>query len=429
MEKIVKQSVHFQCKVTWRCWVLAVTAMSFVLTHASLVVGAEESVNPKRLEKLASQLESNDWQVETATLKELSQSLPDYRRANVDLTPIIEPLFGLAGGGGIARRNSWTAESMLVWIGRPVIPLLQRRLKSDDAHDRRVAIELLARIGPRDASLVELLRPFLTDPGRFVRRAAINGLGEIGVPAKSAIRDLERLAGNDPDLILRIEAHSALIQVAGISDKRILNLAAFLNLEQTEDVRTACSHAASQLGRLGPKAKVAEPMLLTTLKHPHAQVRIDVASALGKVGANSPETISALIDSLSHDLEREVRRSAAGSLGAIGPQAKAAIPALRKALAGDSQGGWRVALDALYKIDSPDIVAILTESLSNPDDSIRQVAVERLGELGVRAKPAIAALEKCSQQDQHKYIRAAAADAIQKIEQQLRPEQAGIPKQ
>jgi len=42
---------------------------------------------------------------------------------------------------------------LIVRIGRPTLPVLRLRLKSADDHDRRVAAELLTRIGPTDASL------------------------------------------------------------------------------------------------------------------------------------------------------------------------------------------------------------------------------------------------------------------------------------
>ena len=380
----------------------------------------KQPVDPKHLAKLAAQLRGNDFQGQTGALTELSVSFAAYQRAKADFGPMIEPLFRHAGWGGEARKNARIAESLIVKIGRPALPLLNRRLKSADAHDRRVATELLVRIGPPDASLVALLQPLLKDRDGYVRKAAIDGLGVVGPPAKGAINDLERVATNDPLQVRRVAARIALIQVAGVSNKRIRELAAFLKSKQAGEVCDACSYAAAELGKLGPKARVAEPMLLSALKHTHAQVRSEAAHALGRVGANSPETIAALIDLLKNDPDREVRRSAAGSLGAIGRKAKAAVPALRKALTGDRQGGWWVAADALCKIGGPDIVAILVDALANPDADIRLTSVKGLGNLGTLAKPAIVALEKCRQQDPRESNRAAAAEALRKIEQAVK---------
>lgn len=440
-----------QHKMSWQSWVIVLTSIQFILPRIGPVIGSEDTtsfsnacihpaakvqvlsgkqlatgnkfngdiqspVDPNRLEKLASLLRSNDFQMRTTTLTELSELLPNYRQAKIDLGPIIKPLFSLSGWGGTERRNSRRAESFLVWIGRPVIPLLNQRLKSDNAHDRRVATNLLVRIGPPDASLVALLRPLLNDRDEIVRKAAIRGLGVIGLPANAAINDLERLATNDPLLVLRVDAHSTLIQVAGVSNKRVQELATFINSKQDGEARIACSHAVNEIGKLGSKAIIAEPTLLSVLNHKHVQVRIDAATTIGKVGANSPETIAALLNLLNNDPHKEVRRSATGSLCRIGPKAKAAVPALRKVLSGDSQEGWWIAVDALCNIGSPDIVEILIEALKSPDDGVRYSSVKQLGNLGRRAKPAIMALEQTCQQDPRVHVQTAAAEALLKID-------------
>ena len=380
----------------------------------------QKPVDPKLLAKLAAQLGSIDFQEYSAALAELGKLLAANKGAEADFAPIIEALFRHAGWGGIARRNARVAENLIVSIGGPALPLLKQRLKSADAHDRGVAAKLLVRIGPPDSSLVALLRPLLQDQDSYVRQAAINGLGVVGPPAKAAIDDLERVATNDPDLSRRVAARIALIKVAGASEERVQALAAFLDVKGPGDDAHVCSYAAAALGNLGPKARAAEPRLLAALKHTRAQVRIEAAHALGQVGANSPETIAALIDLLKHDPAREIRRSAARSLGAIGPKAKAAVPALRKALKGDGQGGWWVAVDALCKIGGADIVPVLVEALANPDVGIRHTAIKRLGNLGADAKPAIVGLEKSRQQDPRDRNRAAAAEALRKIEQAVK---------
>src|SRR4029079_13771106 len=121
-------------------------------------------------------------------------------------------------------------------------------------------------------------------------------------------------------------------------------------------------------------------------KHADPGIRIGAANALGDVGATSPETVAALIGILKDDSKREARRVAASSLGKIGPKAKDAIPALRASLKGDGERGWWVAADALGKIGGPEVVPILAEALTNPDEGIRRTAIRWLGNLGVAAK-------------------------------------------
>jgi HEAT repeat protein len=382
-----------------------------------------KGIDPKRLVELAVQLRSKDHDERSAALAAMAGLLVGTREGDTYFGPVLEPLFGLAGWGGIARKNACQAEALLVLIGSQAKPLLRQRLKSADAHDRRVAAELLVRIGPRDVSLVRQLRPLLTDPDGYVRQAAIHGIGRVGPPAKEAIEDLEQVATNDPIVPRRVAARIALIHIAGASAERVGALADFLELKEPCD--GAAVFAASALGDLGQQAQKAERQLRAALEHTEAGVRTTAAHALGQVGASSPATITALIGLLKKDPEREARRSAAWSLGEVGPAARAAIPALQKALQGDGKGGWYVAADALAKIGGAEVVPILTEALSNPDADIRLASMRGLGNLGLLARPAVPALEKASREDPREGNRRAATEALRKISQaaeKIRPD-------
>jgi HEAT repeat protein len=176
-------------------------------------------------------------------------------------------------------------------------------------------------------------------------------------------------------------------------------------------------YAASELGELGPKAIAAEAQLVAALKNP--EIRGTAARTLGQIGADSSEAVAALIDLLQNDPEREARRSAAASLGAFGPAAKAAIPALRAALKREGKSGFWVAADALGKIGGADVVPILMEALVHPDADIRLTAMRGLGNLGAIARPAQMALGKACQDDPRASNRAAAAEALGKIEREV----------
>ena len=232
-------------------------------------------IDPALLRKLAAALGSQDYEEHSPALKELEKLLAVKRDGVTDFEPVLEPLFRLAGWGGLARRDARLAEDLLVRIGRPALPLLRKRLNVDDAHDRRVAAELLVRIGPPDAALAAMLRPLLTDRDNFVRKAAIEGLGTLGAQAKEAVDDLERVAANDSNLARRVAARIALIRVAGVSEERVRALAAFLDMknnlkgEETADEiqsrKEAAVYAASALGELGPKAKCGRAVELRFL--------------------------------------------------------------------------------------------------------------------------------------------------------------------
>ncbi|HKI36620.1 MAG TPA: HEAT repeat domain-containing protein, partial [Gemmataceae bacterium] len=368
-------------------------------------------IDPKRLAQLAEQLRSKNLDERSAALAALEKLVPAKGAGELDFRPVIEPLLDLSGWGGEAEKDAQRAEGLIVRLGGQTTTSLRRRLDSQEAHDRRVAAELLSRVEPPGPGLTDLLRPLLADKDHYVRRAAIQGLGAQGPAAKAAISDLEK-ESTDPNLPNRVMARVALIHIAGASEERVSALADLLNLKEPCD--GAAAYAAVELGKLGRKAKSAAPHLLAALKHTDAQMRIDAAHALGRVGADPDKTLAALIGLLKDDPEREVRRNAAGALGEMGPAAASAIPALREALRGEG-GGWWVAADAIGKIGGPDAVHALVEALKSKDDDVRHTAIKRLGALGGTAASAVEALQKARKDDPRASNRKAAAEALKKI--------------
>ncbi len=390
--------------------------------------GPLKPLEPELVSEFATRLRKEVFVGHTEALEELTELLKTRSTAN--LNPLVEPLFKLSGWGGIARRNARMAEDLIVRIGEPAIPWLERRVIWRDGHDRRVAAELLTRIGPADDALAHMLCPLLTDSDEFVRRVAIDGFGIVGPAASDFVDDLESAATNDPKLSLRVSARISLIQITGASEERVRALAAFLEMKdeaeagprgqiKQSDIEAAASHAASALGEMGPKAQAATPILLVALKDP--TMRHIAARTLGEIGSKSPEAIAVLIDILKNDPENEVRRSAASALGDFGPAAKDAIPALRQELNGEPKRGWWLAADTLGKIGGEDVVPILIEGLDHGDGDIRRAAMQALGDLGTLAQPAIAALEKARDEDPLSYNRTAAAEALLKIQKASEP--------
>jgi RNA polymerase sigma factor (sigma-70 family) len=368
-------------------------------------------IDPKLLAKLAEQLRSKSWDERSAALATLSKMVPMKGVEKVDFAPVIEPLLDLCGWGGVARKDALQAELLIVRIGRQTAPSLRRRLGSQEAHDRRVAAELLVRVEPPSPDLTELLRPLLADKDHYVRRAAIEGLAAQGPAAKASISDLEK-ADNDSNLPNRVRVRVALIHIAGASEERINALADFLRLKEPCD--GAAGYAAAELGKLGRKAKSVVPQLLEAVKHPDAHVRINAAYALVQVGSDPDKTVAVLITLLQNEPQREVRRSAAAALGEMGPAAAPAIPALRKALQGEG-GGWWVAADAIGKIGGPDAVPALIAALENKDDDVRLTAIKQLGKLSSAASSVVESLKKARKDDPRELNRKAATEALKTI--------------
>lgn len=397
---------------------LTVTAVSPLFADDVQIVDPTESrksVDPKRIAELVEKLENGGFTESIQYLTEIQQLLRDNPGTEEEFVPLVNQLLRRSGFGGIARGNSEQAEAIIVAIGSPSRPYMIQQLASRDDRERRVAVQVLFQIGPSDADLVILMRPLLTDNGRFVRGAVLDGFRLMGPLAKDAITDLEHVAATDRFLPWRVRASEALIYVDGASKERIQVLAEFTKLE--EPCENANRDAIDAIARLGEEAQFLESMLIAALKRP--DVRGSAAAALGAIRAKSPEAVTSLAEILRNDSNLEVRRTAAAALGKFGPRSQMAIPALQLVLAELQNGeGWYVAATSLSEIGGPEVVPILIESLVHPDADVRLASIKGLGHLGTVATPAIAALERASQTDERPLNRSHALTALELIRKQ-----------
>jgi len=382
--------------------------------------GLSVKINPGRIAELATALSESDFPKQVKLLDQVAKMIPRQPGGDDDFVPLLEPLFKLTGWGGIGGERSRFAEELIVRIGPAANPFLDRKLLSSNARERRVAAELLVRIGPHNKALVTFLTELLADRDQFVLGAAIKGLETIGPAAKDAIMELEHIASQAEMMHHRVAARMAIVRIDGAREDQIVKLTEFLS---GDPLNVEVAHrAAWNISRLGPQARFVEPQLLDALKHPG--LHGSIAATLGDIGADSPATVTALIDILEHGTEREVRRTAAGALGQIGPKAKSAIPGLAAALTEDDQSGWFVAANALGKIGGPEVVPLLIKALENSNADVRLASIRSLGELGIVAEPAIVTLEMSRDQDPRELNRPAAAKSLQKIDESIKSAQA-----
>jgi HEAT repeat protein len=130
-------------------------------------------------------------------------------------------------------------------------------------------------------------------------------------------------------------------------------LAGQIDLEYGE---RASEIAIDALGRIGPPAQIAAPVLFQALAMPwkehelecRPRVRLAAAVALRRTGADTGPTVPVLISLLSIEetpvfhsrfvgrrLAADIRRDAAAALGELGGSARDAIPALTSLLQDD----------------------------------------------------------------------------------------------
>jgi HEAT repeat protein len=106
--------------------------------------------------------------------------------------------------------------------------------------------------------------------------------------------------------------------------------------------------AIRTLGKIGPDAKPAMPVLIASLNDEEEKVREHAAESLGEIGDATavPHLIRMLGDSAAR-----VRRDAVRSLGQFGPAAKSSLPAIEKLLTDKEELVREAAKTALRRID------------------------------------------------------------------------------
>lgn len=187
---------------------------------------------------------------------------------------------------------------------------------------------------------------------------------------------------------------------------------------------------------------------------------IDASCAQDRAARNRPGDRE--IGSLVHAVQGKdpaVRRDAARSLGTYGPTARSAVPALIAALNANDWQLRALAADALVRIDpDPDRVAPplietfaedasadyrnaviepvaralatlgrgavphLRRALADPRFTVRLGAAEALGALGPDAQEALPALASAVRDDDHLFVRTAAAQALERIDPDQAPD-------
>lgn len=121
-------------------------------------------------------------------------------------------------------------------------------------------------------------------------------------------------------------------------------------LKMLEEPNPAAKYAAvNAVGKIGPEAREAIPLLVETIRQTRNHDRRLLVACNYALLAMGKEIVPAMI-SLLKDNEWEMRRGAAWILGKVGPEAKDAVPALTEALKDPNPAVQTRAKEALQKI-------------------------------------------------------------------------------
>ncbi|MBI3406856.1 MAG: HEAT repeat domain-containing protein [Planctomycetes bacterium] len=246
-----------------------------------------------------------------------------------------------------------------IFLGKSGADWLKEMQNSDSEAARRNAAFALGKMGHAPA-LPALAQRLTSDKGAKVREAAAFAMGEIGGKKLGALED--------PNLV------PALIN--GLKDADPL-------------VRRS---SACALGQLSTDDKRIEGALEAAILDDRAEVRQNVAWALGRIGSGG---VPALRKALG-DADAFVKRDAANSLAIIeAPAARPALNDLAVLCAEKNSEVRRAALAALVRIVGPDDAAVaptIAQALADRDPEVRCNAALVLCNIG--GKEAAAAVDE-----------------------------------
>ena len=241
--------------------------------------------------------------------------------------PVVPSLVSYVIGGGIGCTDASLALTTILRIGKPAVPAVIEELKSRESRRRAAAIDILTRMGPGNAPVVAAITPLTADPDTHVRRVCFESLGKLGGEAIEAVPALEK-ARDDPHPHNVIACCTALVLITGRGKPYTDHIAGLLRSDRS-GVRSCAATGLGKCRRLahdcwpqllklakdkatGPRSCAVAALddigadndqvihtLIEVLKNdPNLQIRRMTASILGRMGPRAKRAVPVLWDSL-----------------------------------------------------------------------------------------------------------------------------------
>jgi HEAT repeat protein len=266
----------------------------------------------------------------------------------------------------------------LARIGEPAVPNVVKLLDDAEKAMRRDALVIIRSIGPKAKAAVPALIPFLEEKDQQLRCAAMEGLSGIGPGAAAALPALRKMSA-DVSEPLRLDAAAIALQI---------------------------------------KSDDGEPLkvLLTGLADDDTVIRSQALECIHRRELRSDKVVEAM-GVACKDKNQKVAELAAKNLVYLAPSVPSAILPLPGCLEDERDNVRHVVVFGLKKVrNEKRVVPGLIRSLHDADSKVRVAAAEALAEQGAEAAPAIPTLSKIADGDEDDDVRAAASQALTKIE-------------
>ncbi len=291
-----------------------------------------------------------------------------------------------SSGSGVDPTSaiSW-AEECVFKIGEEAVPALTRALASPEDFVRAKSLRMLARLGKASAPAAGDLARFAEQAGTGERALALEALAAIPAPGDQLFPLAEQALRAD-DLVLR---RAGVRAMASLGKSARPALPALIRSLEDSDAPLAAG-AAEAIAHLGVAGESAVPVLLRRLEAPPLVVQVESARALGVLGEAAKPALPLLLRLLA-EAPVELRSVAADALGNMGEAAREALPEIRKNLQSPDAATRAASLQACLKIegDAPrNLTPLLIQSLEDPAQAVRWLALESIGRFGSRAQSA-----------------------------------------
>jgi HEAT repeat protein len=296
-------------------------------------------------------------------------------RAGKDSRPQIPRLRELAENGSEPwiREDARTAIAVIDPEGQPdAVKFIGERLDEDPESG---ICDFLSSVGRHASFAVPFLKKHLLekDSKHILNRHVLRALEAIGPDAVSTAPQIIDHLETDYSFY-NDENETTLVQFGPGVVPMVVD--ALKTPDRSPSKRISCLRV---LGRLGPAASNAVPIIVLQLKSEYPRVRETAATALGMIASQPDESLPALERSLA-DPRPLVRVAAAKSCGRFGSDARRLLPSLIRTLSDDYIDVQVAATFALGQLGSVAAAAVpqLTELALNTNVLRRDAATDAL---------------------------------------------------